>query len=203
MPDNYQQIVGNNLQKLYASLPDNLAASLPATQEGDCFKFKAFGEICRIRPDGIQFGDTMETGILGILISLYALHAGPESQILQPLKSFKDFPNSMPYANAFVTHTEQILIPQVEKIEKAQQTILKTLQGRDASDLAGGDFSFLVRPLPKISLCYIFYQADEEFPASATCLYSSNASAFLPMDALADVGEYTSKTILNLLTKDV
>lgn len=201
MSDNYHQIVLSNLQKLYTSLPGNLAEWLPAIREGDCFEFRAFGEICRIRPDGIRLGETTETGVLGILISLYALHAGPESQILQPLKSFKDFPNSMPYTNAFVTHTERILIPHVDKIEKAQQSILKKLDGRDASDLAGGDFSFLVRPLPKVSLCYIFYQADEEFPASATCLYSNNASAFLPMDALADVGEYTSKTILNLPAK--
>jgi hypothetical protein len=199
MPDNYQQIVGNNLKKLYASLPGNLADSLPAVQEEDCFKFMAFGEICQIRPDGIQIGDTPETGILGILISLYALHVGPEPQKLEPLKSFKDFPNSMPYAGAFVTHTERILIPHVEKIETAQQCIQEKLHGRDAANLAGGDFSFFVCPLPKISLCYIFYRADEDFPASATCLYSNNASSFLPIDALADVGEYTSKTILNLL----
>jgi hypothetical protein len=31
------------------------------------------------------------------------------------------------------------------------------------------------------------------------CLYSSNANRFMPMDGLADVGEYTSKTILELV----
>ena len=137
--------------------------------------------------------------MLGILISLYALHAGPQPHKLEPLKSFRDFPDSMPYVGAFASHTEGILIPQVTKIEKAQNRIVETLQGREAIDLTGGDFSFLVRPLPKISLCYIFYRADEDFPASVTCLYSSNAPTFLPMDALADVGEYTSRTIMTLL----
>jgi hypothetical protein len=56
----------------------------------------------------------------------------------------------------------------------------------------------VVRPLPKIFLCYIFYEADEEFPPSATCLYSNNANRFMPVDGLADVGEYTSKRILDL-----
>jgi hypothetical protein len=105
----------------------------------------------------------------------------------------------MPYVGAFASHTERILVPQVEKIEKAQTLIIKTLHGREASDMTGGDFSFLVRPLPKIWLCYIFYCADQEFPASATCLYSNNARTFLPIDALADVGEYTSRTMLTML----
>jgi hypothetical protein len=199
MQDNYQQIVDHNLKKLYNPLSADLAEALPSMREGDCFIFEAFGKQCRIRPEGISLDNSDETGVLGILISLYALHAGPQLQKLKPLKSFRDFPNSMPYVGAFASHTEGILIPQVTKIEKAQNRIMETLQGREATDLAGGDFSFLVRPLPKISLCYIFYRDDEEFPASVTCLYSSNAPTFLPMDALADVGEYTSRTILTLL----
>ena len=199
MTDNYQQIVHHNLKKLYNPLSVDLAEALPSLREGDCFIFEAFGKQCRIRPEGISLDNSGETGVLGILISLYALHAGPQPQKLEPLKSFRDFPDSMPYVGAFASHTEGILIPQVTKIEKAQNRIMETLQGREAIDLTGGDFSFLVRPLPKISLCYIFYRADEEFPASVTCLYSSNAPTFLPMDALADVGEYTSRTILTLL----
>jgi hypothetical protein len=56
----------------------------------------------------------------------------------------------------------------------------------------------VVHPLPKIALCYIVYKADEDFPASVTCLFSANAHRFLPTDALADTGEYTSKKILEI-----
>lgn len=41
---------------------------------------------------------------------------------------------------------------------------------------------------------------DEEFPASATCLFSNNALSFLPIDALADIGEYTSKKIIEIIS---
>jgi hypothetical protein len=74
------------------------------------------------------------------------------------------------------------------------------LSGQAAPSSVSGDFAFVVRPLPKISLCYIFYEADEDFPASVTCLFSNNANTFMPMDGLADVGEYTSKRIRELLT---
>jgi len=54
--------------------------------------------------------------------------------------------------------------------------------------------------LPKIALLLIFYLPDEDFPASATCLFSSNARSFMPLDGLADVAEYTSNALIGLVT---
>jgi len=199
MSNNYAKIVQVNLKKLYGNLPADLADALPAQQNGDSFLFEAFGETCEIRSDGIFLGEVRQTGVIGILISLYALNTGLETCFLEPLKAFKDLPNSMPYAGAFVTHTQQILVPHVEKIQISADRIIETMKGCKTPSNVGGDFSFMVYPLPKIALCYIFYEADEDFPASVTCLYSNNAISFLPIDALADVGEYTSKKILTVI----
>jgi hypothetical protein len=105
----------------------------------------------------------------------------------------------MPYVGAFITHTQQVLVPHVPRIKEAAGQITEKLNGPTDSFETVGDFSFVVYPLPKIALCYIFYEADEDFPASVTCLFSNNANRFMPVDGLADVGEYTSKTILHLL----
>jgi hypothetical protein len=166
----------------------------------DGFEFEAFGQACRLQPGRILLGGKEPAGVLGILISLYALNANSSPLVLEPMKSFKDLPNSMPYSGAFVTHTQNILIPHVDRIQTRFDNIVSILRGSDATSVAGGDFSFWVTPLPKISLCYIFYKADDDFPASVTCLYSNNAISFLPIDALADVGEYTSKEILNIVS---
>jgi len=199
MGDNYAKIVQDNLERLYGNLSNDLSRALPAQQDGKNFLFEAFGENCEIRPDGISLAQVQQTGVVGILISLYALNAKPETCLIAPLKAFKDLPNSMPYAGAFVTHTQQILVRHVEDIEKSRGRIMEKLNGHKAPAGMEGDFSFVVYPLPKIALCYIFYEADDDFPASATCLFSNNALSFLPIDALADVGEYTSKKILDLL----
>ena len=199
MSNNYAKIVQDNLKKLFENRPTDLADALPAQQNGDVFCFEAFGEICEIRSDGIFLGDVQQTGVIGILISLYALNTKLETCLIAPLKAFKDFPNSMPYAGAFVTHTQQILVPYVEKIQVSTHRIIETLNGCESPSNVGGDFSFMVYPLPKVALSYIFYEADEDFPASVTCLYSNNALSFLPIDGLADVGEYTSKKILDLI----
>ncbi|MDY6790870.1 MAG: DUF3786 domain-containing protein [Thermodesulfobacteriota bacterium] len=200
MTSNYEKIIHDNLDRIYTNLPQDLGLILPANQKGDSFFFEAFGEECRIQPEGIHLGGREETGVLGVLISLYMLNACPETSVLQPLKAFKDFPGSMPYVGAFASYTEKILVPYVHSIEEAQNRIMERMQGKDASEISGGDFSFLLCPLPKITLCYIFYRADDEFSASATCLFSNNAHQFLPLDALADVGEYTSRKIIQLLT---
>jgi hypothetical protein len=198
--DNYTRIAKANLDRLYASLPPDLAALLPAVRAGDTFEFKAFGRTCRLTPQGIELaGSTAHDPVLGILVSLYALGAVPDALVEEPFKAFKEFPGSTPYVGAFASHTEAILVPHVPAIREAAQAVLRDLEGRDAPPGAAGDFSFVIRPLPKISLCYLFYEADEDFPASATCLFSANAASYLPVDGLADVGEYTSKTLLSLI----
>ena len=199
MTDNYAKIVQDNLNQLYGNLPKDLAKNLPGEQDGERFIFNTFGEKCVIEPKRITLGEEEHSSVFGILISLYALNACSDICVPSPLKSFKEFPDSMPYVGAFTTHTEQLLVPHVAKIKDAVLRITKTLNGEKAPSEAGGDFSFIVYPLPKIALCYIFYEADDDFPASLTCLFSNNANQFMPVDGLADVGEYTSQKILKLI----
>lgn len=197
---NYEKIIQDNLTRLYKNMPDHLEQLLPGQYQNEQLMLKAFGSPCRIGSDGITVGDKTETGVIGILISLYALHAKADPCIPTPFKAYREIPNSMPYAGAFSSHTEQILIPHIDKIEDNLDLIFEPLNGESGTGSEGGDFSFVVRPFPKIKLYYIFYRADDDFPASATCLFSNNALSFLPVDALADTGEYTSKKIIELIT---
>ena len=199
MKSNYQIIIEQNLKALFADDLQERAAAMVADWNGRFLAFKAFGAQCRMTPEGIFLGDQLQTGPTGIILSLYALHAIAEAFQLEPLKAFKEIPNSTPYAGAFTSHTEQILVAQVDRIIDHRQLIMDRLDGYEAPAQMGGDDALVVRPLPKIALCYIFYAADEDFPASTTCLYSNNAPAFMPVDGLADVGEYTSREILALL----
>lgn len=197
--DNYQKIIRQNLDLLYKDLPENLDRLLPGKRQDEQFILKAFGQSWRISPQGITADGEAPPGAVGILITLYALHANGDPCLPTPFKAFREFPNSMPYTSAFAGHTEAVLIPHIDTIEKNLGVIFETLNGEIGTGCQGGDFSFSVRPFPKIKLMYIFYHADDEFSASATCLFSNNALSFLPIDALADTGEYTSKKILDLL----
>ena len=174
---------------------------LHAEKRGEHFYFRAFGEDCCLGPDMITLSDKPIVDPRAVLISLYAIHASPEPIRLEPFKSFRDFPNSMPYQGAFSANSERVLVSHVPLINEKQQNIRNVFNGRDGLSGSGGDFSFILFPLPKIALCYIFYLQDEEFPASITCLFSVNALSFIPLDGLADVAEYTSNKIIQVLQK--
>lgn len=199
MSSNYATIIRDNLQKLFTMDLNERAAALPAGLEDNALALKAFGARCRLTAEALTLDDKAEEGPRGIITSLYALHAVSEAALMEPFKSFKEIPNSAPYVGAFTNRTEQALVPAVERLDNDRQKVYDRLDGADAPGSVSGDFAFVVQPLPKIYLCYVCYLPDEDFPAGVTCLYSNNAPLYLPTDALADVGEYTSKTILELL----
>ncbi len=200
MSTNYEKIIHENLSVFYAQLPrEDVETCLGAESKGDVFGFRAFGVDCRISPNGITLSGETVVDPKGLLISLYAVHSGPDQLQIEPLKAFKDFPGSMPYQGAFSANSERILVSHVPWIREKQENIKTTFDGLDGPPGVSGDFSFILFPLPKIALCYIFYLPDDEFPASATCLFSANALSFMPLDGLADVAEYTSRKIIERL----
>lgn len=197
MTSTYGTIINDNLNKLFSLDLDQRAGAMGADGDSESLRLKAFGSECRLTANGLTLDGKPEEGPRGIIISLYALHAVDDALIVEPFQSFKEVPNSAPYAGAFINRTEQALIPIVERLDELREKIYATLDGGDAPTAVSGDISFVVQPLPKIALCYVCYLPDDDFPAGVTCLYSSNAHLFLPTDALADVGEYTSKAILS------
>ena len=199
MQSNYSKIVQQNIATLFSDDLPSRAIAMDAAFANGTLAFKAFGAPCRITAEGVYLDDAQQTGPMGIILSLYALHAITENCRIEPFKAFKELPNSAPYAGAFANHTEQPLTPLVDRILDQQHALIDRFDGMPAPTHLGGDGTLIVRPLPKIVLCYVFYKADDEFPASATCLISNNATAFLPLDALADTGEYTSRAIIRFL----
>ncbi len=200
MSSNYREIISQNLERAFASPSPRLASMLGGEEKEGAIIFRAFGKECRLSRDGITLAESPEWGPKGVVISLYALGASDEELVLEPLKAFREFPGSMPYQGAFNANSERILITHVPSIKGLASTLMARFPGHEAPSGTGGDFSFVLYPLPKIALAYIFYMPDEEFPASVTCLFSANALSFMPLDGLADVAEYTSKAIIEIIS---
>ena len=194
----YENIILDNLSQAFQRSLSELEESVPAESSSEGLCFKAFGEDCRLSPDNIMLSDQPETGPKGLIISLYAKHITPDPIQIHPLKAYKDLPGSMPYHGAYRAHSEMILVPRVKKVHDSEEKIIQALEGKKDEELQTGDFSFIVFPLPKIALGYIFYLPDDEFPASVTCLISASANSFMPLDGLADVAEYCSKKIIQI-----
>jgi hypothetical protein len=203
MTTNYEKLLLANLSEVFRKTPSDLHERLPARKEGLAYHFRAFGEDCSITQESVLFSDAPDTGPKGLLVSLYARHASPEPIRMEPFNAFRELPNSRPYQEAFSANCERRLIPHVSRIRVRSAQIKTAFEGLDGSTSLGGDFSLLLFPLPKIALAYVFYLPDEEFPASVTCLYSANALSFMPLDGLADVGEYTSRRLAEMASRSV
>ncbi len=201
MSQNLFPIQQEYLKQAWSRQPGELEAALPGRHQGDCFHFQAFGEPCELHPQEIVLGGERLTGPEGILIALYASQVPNEQIVLRPLKAFKQFPGGMGYQGAFVMNAEKILQPHVPAIHQHQQELVGRFSGHFNPDAPRCDLSFTLYPLPRVALYYIFNLADEEFPASVTCLFPSNATNFLPVAGLADVAEYTARKIIQIVTE--
>jgi len=198
MSDRLLHIQLTYLRELYAQLPDDLDRSLRAVRENDAFHFKAFGQPCTITPEGILLSGELLTEATGIIIALYARYASHHEVQLFPPKAFAQIKGSQPHQGAFRNRSEGSLVPHVSGIREYSDRIVQVFDGFEDKD-GSGDFSFTLFPLPKVPLYYVFYLADEEFPASVKCLFAANAESFMPVDGLADVGEHTAERIIELI----
>jgi hypothetical protein len=198
MATNYERMIEANLSTLFEILPADLDLRLGAERSGGGFSLRAFGEDAWFDGRQVKFSGKKDVTPRGLLVTLYAMHAGLGEIQIEPYKAFKDFPGSMPYHGAFTANSERVLIPHVNKIQEQQGDIISAFNGAPGEN---GDFSMRLYPLPKIAVCTIFYLADDEFPPSATSLFSANALDFMPLDGLADVAEYTSKKIIQMVSK--
>lgn len=205
-----RRFMGSNYEKIIRDHLSGFAEWMwfPGTEErlgaarcGEALCMKAFGLDCRIEKEGVFLSGTRISDPRGIVVSLYALHASPEAPQLEPFVAFKDLPGSMPYHGAFAANSERVLVPYVALLRSRLDLVKGAFDGREGPARHGGDFSMILRPLPKVFLFYVFYLADEEFPPSVSCLFSANALDYLPLDGAADLAEYTSKRIVELTTE--
>lgn len=199
MTQSYLNIRNEYLTKAWKRTIDELRSAVPAEVENGALSFPAFGEHCVMSPGEITLGGVPSDAVEGLLTAMYASHVSTKPVDLHPLKSFKELPNSMPYQGAFAANSERVLEPHVEAIQRRQGEIIGKFSGMVNTDAISGDFSFTLYPLPRIPLYYIFHLPDDEFPAGVSCLFAANADAFMPLDGLADVAEYTARRIIALL----
>ncbi|SMC16815.1 protein of unknown function [Desulfacinum hydrothermale DSM 13146] len=200
MEAGYEGIVKGYLEKAWARGAEELLEALPAQRSAEGgLHLRAFGAECTVHPDRIVLGGRPEAGVKGVLTAIYCAFVPTGRAPLEPLVAFKEIPNSGPYQAAFAAKAENLLVPHVAKIHEERASIMEMFSGHLNPQAPAGDFSFTLYPLPKIPLYYIFHLPDEEFPAAVTCLFGGAAHSFMPLDALADVAEYTGRTVLERL----
>lgn len=194
----YEAIIRGYLDKAWARSETVLQKAAPGVFDAaGALAFPAFGLRCVVHRDRVLFDGNLDHGPRAVLAAIYLAMVPERTTPLHPLKAFKEIPNSGPYQAAFAVHAEQALVPYVGQIRKHMESILSTFSGHRNTDAPSGDFSFTLYPLPRVPLYYIIHEADDEFPAAVTCLFGADCTSFMPLDALADVAEYTAQSLIH------
>jgi hypothetical protein len=60
-----------------------------------------------------------------------------------------------------------------------------------------GDVSFTVKAFPLISLQFIFWDGDEEFPANANILFDKNIAEFIHPESIPVLADVGAKILMN------
>ena len=93
--------------------------------------------------------------------------------------TFKEIPGGQIYTGPYQKRTIQPLLQNFgEQPEKFMEL---------AEDLGGqrttfGDYAVTLHPFPRLPLTFVFWEGDEEFPATANILYDASAVDYLPTE---------------------
>jgi hypothetical protein len=109
------------------------------------------------------------------------------------LISFRDLPSSVAYHGAFL---ERAVYPVAETFASDSTGFKKVATSLGGNAIKHGDAAFSIPVLPQIPLVYVLWLGDDEIPSSANILFDSSASAHLPTEDLAGLGEITTSRLI-------
>jgi hypothetical protein len=165
------------------------AVSLGGTFDGETAMVPIFGTPCLVRPDGVyQNGQRLDT-IGAILAARYLLQAGKEG-IENEWLPYRDLKDGAQFSSYIKAHIEDPTAAVFTGKSKLLQSRLEGLQGNPYTGEVHSDLAFVVYPLPRVPVLCLFWDRDEEFPASFQFLFDASACSYLDLEALAAALQY-------------
>lgn len=107
---------------------------------------------------------------------------------------FRDLPEGMHYDQAFQGYTGNRLALEIgNDLESLQKACLA--MGGQQYDL--GDLAFAFKVLPRFAILLVCWRGDDEFPPSYQMLFDESASAYMPTDGCAILGNVLAGKIIS------
>ena len=160
-----QKILGMDVQELLRKLPE-------LRQEGDYLTLYHFGR---------KFGVHKETGTVkameddgpvsvGSRMNIYNLfwYSKADARFQDRWVPFRDVKDAGPFAPAFEKH---VLLPFARTFTGKTEQLLEAAKKLGADMVKQGDAGFILRCFDCIPIQYLFWDADEEFPAQGNILF--------------------------------
>jgi hypothetical protein len=165
------------------------APAVAGRVEGGAALLPLFGEECEVRPDGVyREGRKLDT-IGSILLLRYLLQAGTAERQHTWLP-YRDLKDGAQFSSYIKAHIEDRIAGTFAGRRADLRERLTALGAVPSEEEVPGDLVLLVSPLPKLPVLCLFWDGDEEFPASFQFLFDGSAPAYLDLESLAVVLQY-------------
>ncbi len=107
--------------------------------------------------------------------------------------SYRELPSGGFYYPVFRARAE---IPLIKRLGSRPELFKKAACSLGGEPAQYGDLAFKIMIFPRLSLVYILWAEDEEFPANASVLFDSSAENHLPIEDLAYLGETVTRELI-------
>jgi hypothetical protein len=165
------------------------APLLEGAVERDAARIPLFGHDCLIRSGGV-YSDGRKVDTIGsIIVVRYLLQAGTGtlSRTWVPYRDLKDGAQFSSYIKANI---EDKIGQAFSGRRAVLQERLSALGAAEGESEVRADIAAVLHPIPKVPVLCLFWESDEEFPASFQFLFDSSATSYLDLESLAAMLQY-------------
>lgn len=187
-PTNYELVYQGLVKRLEGADFSHALTHLGGKQSDQGVEIPFLGKSYIVSPRGVECptGSIIDFTVR-IVLAHYILHAG-SGKLTGEWVTYRDFKDGAFFSSTHNHNVEHKLVETFSSRLIDLKSACEAIGGTAPEKDLGGDVSYFFLALPKIPLALIFYDADDDFPASAKLLYDSSASLFLDMECLSVLG---------------
>lgn len=187
-PVQYERVYQGLLEDLAKIDISSRATGLGAIYGDGGMEIPFLGRPFLVSPQGVMPLDGASNPVtIRIVLCYYVLHGG-DAPLGNRWVAYRDFKDSAFFMQSFRAQVEARIAKHFTGRKEDLRRVCEALGGQDYEGPMKGDLCMRFAALPKVPLLLIFYDGDEDLPASATVLFDANAHRFLDMECLAVLG---------------
>ena len=165
-------------------------------KDGDEVIVHFFSEPYHIRFPQVEFYCPSKTAIslVARTILLHYLIAADGSTVSGAWVGYKDIPGGLLYASVF---TRRVTEPLVKKFGRSAKSFMDVGTALGGKPGGVGDASLVFEVLPRISMQYVLWEGDDEFPPNAQLLFDASVGHYLSLEDIVVLGQMTTRRMLH------
>jgi hypothetical protein len=186
---NYDRVLAELLETVHSTGATANAVALGGSANGDTVTVPLFGSDCHVLRDGIYRNGHKIDVIGSILTVRYLLQAGGVN--LQNLwRPYRDLKDGAQFAHHIKVHLEDKIASFFSEKVGILKERLRVIGGEPLPAEVQSDVAMVVHPLPRVPVLCLFWDEDEEFPATFQFLFDASATTYLDLESLAAALQY-------------